>query len=116
MPAPHHCAGPTHFVNGGILSTLIDCHCVCTATAAAYADEGRAVGSEPQYAFATTKLEVDFLRPTPIDTELVLEAEIAGPIPKGYRLRCTLSAGGKLRVTGTVDAVQVSREWMTKRE
>lgn len=112
-PQAHHCAGPTHFVNGGIISTLIDCHCVCTATAAAYVDEGRPIGSEPHHFFATTKLAVEFLRPTPIYAELLLEAEVVAQIPHGYRLSCTLSAQGKARVTGTVEAVRVSPAWMT---
>lgn len=115
-PKSHHCAGPAHFVNGGIVSTLIDCHCVCTATAAAYLSEGRAIGSDPQYFFATTKLIVDFAKPTPIDTDLLLEAEIEETIPMGYRLRCALTAGGKIRATGTVEAVRVSAAWMTRRE
>ena len=116
MPAPQHCAGPTHFVNGGILSTLIDCHCVCTATAAAYADAGRKLGSEPLLSFATTRLEIEFLRPTPIEAELVLDAQIAKTIPNGYRLNCRLNADDKLRVRGCVEAVQVSQQWMTRRD
>ena len=115
VPRAHHCAGPRHFVNGGILGTLIDCHCVCTATAAAYLEEGRAIGSDPQYFFATRKLEVEFVRPTPIDAELELEAEIAARVPDGYRLSCRLSAQDKLRVVGFVDAVRVSAAWMTRR-
>ena len=115
-PEAHHCAGPRHFVNGGILSTLIDCHCVCTATAAAYLDDGRAIGSGPQYFFATTKLMIEFLRPTPIDAELELEAEIEEAIENGYRLSCTLEAREKTCVMGIVEAVRVSAAWMTRRE
>ena len=62
VPEPHHCAGPKHFVNGGILTTLIDCHCICTATAAAYLSERRAIGTEPYLCFATSKLAVELLR------------------------------------------------------
>ncbi|HLE04464.1 MAG TPA: hypothetical protein VI729_07630, partial [Anaerolineales bacterium] len=36
-------------LNGGILATLIDCHCMGTAMAAAYRSEGRGLGSEPYY-------------------------------------------------------------------
>ncbi len=111
VPAAHHCAGPTHFVNGGILSTLIDCHCVCTATAAAYLREQRAIGSDPQCFFATRQLAVEFLRPTPIDAELELSAEIAASLTQGYRLSCTLVADGKVRVAGSVDAVRVPASW-----
>ena len=31
IPEKHHCAGPAEYLNGGIISTIIDCHCICTA-------------------------------------------------------------------------------------
>src|SRR4030042_3439238 len=47
QPQPHQTAGPPHILNGGILASLIDCHCVCTSIAAAYRAENRAIGSHP---------------------------------------------------------------------
>ena len=44
QPESKHAAGPTHILNGGVIATLIDCHCICTAVAEAYRREGRDVG------------------------------------------------------------------------
>jgi acyl-coenzyme A thioesterase PaaI-like protein len=111
-PASYHCAGPKHFVNGGILATVIDCHCVCTAMAAAYRDAGREIGSEPGLHYATARLELDYLRPTPIDSELALEARIVGRTERTYVLSCTLNAGGKACVSGRVEAIRVPTSWI----
>ena len=48
LPEPFQTAGPRGILNGGIIATLIDCHCVCTAIAYAYEREGREVGSVPE--------------------------------------------------------------------
>jgi hypothetical protein len=47
QPESHQNAGSKQFLNGGIIATLIDCHCICTAIAYAYRDEGREIGSSP---------------------------------------------------------------------
>jgi acyl-coenzyme A thioesterase PaaI-like protein len=111
-PEAHHCSGPRHFVNGGILATLIDCHCVCTAIAAAYLAEGRPIGSEPEIHFATTALELKYLRPTPMESELHLAAMPEAQTPDRYVVSCELSAAGKVRVSATVEAVRVPASWM----
>ncbi len=111
-PTGRYCAGPTHFVNGGIIATLIDCHCVCTATAAAYFDAQRAMGSEPPLYFATLSLSVHYQRPVPMGVELELAAEIAGITEKGYSVSCELTADGKLRARAEVEAARVPKSWM----
>jgi acyl-coenzyme A thioesterase PaaI-like protein len=111
-PAPWHCAGPTHFVNGGILATVIDCHCVCTAAAAAYRDNGREIGSEPHLHYATANFELKYLRPTPIGAELELTARIVNRTERTYVLSCDLRAGEKTCVTATLEAIQVPESWV----
>lgn len=111
-PRSWHCAGPKHFVNGGILATVIDCHCVCTAMAAAYRDAGREIGSAPGLHYATARLETLYPRPTPIDAELTLEARIVARTEKAYVLSCELSARGKVCVSGRVEAIQVPESWI----
>jgi len=111
-PEPHHCAGPTHFVNGGIIATLIDCHAVCTATAAAYTSEHRPIGSSPRLYFATASLDVRYLRPAPMDAELELEAELSRQTQNGYSVFCRLSANGKVCAEGKLEAVRVPEAWM----
>ena len=61
-PKPYHTAGPKHVLNGGIIATVIDCHCICTAIAAAYRAEGREIGTEPMIWYATGSLQVTYRR------------------------------------------------------
>jgi len=91
---------------------LIDCHSICTAMAAAYFDEDRPLGTEPERYYATGRLDVSYRRPAPIDSVLELEAQIAERFDRGYRLECRLSAGGRLCAVGRVEALAVPRSWM----
>ncbi|ROU02205.1 PaaI family thioesterase [Marinobacter sp. R17] len=110
-PAPHHCAGPTHFLNGGIISTLIDCHCICTAMAKAYQMAGRPIGEGERLWFATGDLQVRFKRPVPMGEEILLEATVEDVSEKKIRVSCTLTAGGKVCVESDVLAVRVPAGW-----
>ena len=99
-------------MNGGIIATVIDCHCVCTAAAAAYRDDGREIGSLPDIYFATAKLELQYMRPTPIAAELEIRARIEARTERTYVLSCELLAEGKPRVSARVEAIQVPPSWM----
>ena len=97
-------------VYGGLIASLIDCHSLGTATAAAYAVEGREPGSEPVVIHVTGSLKVDYLLPTPMGPELLLEAKVRS-VERGRSLvDCDLSAEGKVRARGEVVAVRVSAE------
>ena len=111
-PEAWHCAGPQHFVNGGLIATLIDCHCVCTAAAAAYRDAGREIGEPPDFYYATAKLELEYQRPTPIDAELELTARILARTERTYVLSCELGARGKTCVSARVEAIRVPESWV----
>lgn len=112
VPRASHCAGPAHFVNGGILATLTDCHCVCTAMAASYRDAYRPIGTPPLIYFATASLELTYLRPTPIAGALELTARIERASERSYVLSCTVTAKGKTTVEAKVEAVRVPASWM----
>lgn len=112
VPQPHHCAGPPHFVNGGILATLADCHSVCTAMAEASRASGRLLGEPPFVHYATAGLSLTYRRPTPIDVPIELRARIASASGKAYVVSCSLSAAGKVTVEATVEAVSVPPDWM----
>jgi acyl-coenzyme A thioesterase PaaI-like protein len=110
-PSPEFAAGPRHFLNGGIIATLLDCHGVCTALADAYARAGRPVGSEPEIWHATTAMDVRYLRPTPIDAEVVLHGHVVGVDETGTTVECTLEADGKARARALVTSVAVPESW-----
>ena len=111
QPQPHQAAGPRHIVNGGIIATLIDCHCVCTAIDDAYRREGRVTGSVPKLWYATGKLNVNYLRPTPIDKPVRLVAKVLEFTDKKTVIDCTLSSDGEPCATAEVVAVRVPAEW-----
>ena len=62
-------------MNGGIIATLIDCHCMGTAMAEAYRMEDRSLDTLPEYRYATGTLSVKYLKPTP-NTKVQLRAKI----------------------------------------
>lgn len=110
-PQPFHMAGPTNVLNGGIIGTVIDCHCICTAFADAYRREGRAIGSAPRLWYATASMKVDYLRPTPIDQPLTLRAKVIEAGPKKTRISCSLTADGVECARGEVLAIRVAHDW-----
>ncbi len=61
---------------GGIIATLIDCHCMATTMATAIRQEGRALSTEPHYKFATGMLNIKYLKPTLNDRTLELRAHV----------------------------------------
>jgi len=111
-PKPYHCAGPKHFVNGGVIATVMDCHCVCTAGAAAYRDAGREIGTGPDRYFATLTLALEYARPTPIDAELVVTATVLERTERTYVLSCELAAADKVCVSARVEAIEVPESWI----
>jgi acyl-coenzyme A thioesterase PaaI-like protein len=115
QPLPHHAAGPAHIVNGGIIATLIDCHCVCTAIADAYRRAGQTVGREPHLWYATGALNIKYLAPAAIDQPLHLRAKITAAHEKKTILECSLTSDGTVCATAEVVAVRVPSAWAKPR-
>ena len=108
---PRFAAGPRHFLNGGIIAVVLDCHGVCTAISDAYRREGREVGEDPEIWHATTAMNVHYLRPVPIDAEVILHGTVTEADVSGTTVECILEAGGKERARATVRSVRVPDSW-----
>jgi acyl-coenzyme A thioesterase PaaI-like protein len=102
-----HTAGWPHVLNGGIISGIIDCHCVQTAMAATYKDKKQEDGGSPPYWFATASLKVDFLKPTPMDNPVQLRARVKEMHAKKALVTCSLYSEGVECARGEVLAVRV---------
>lgn len=100
-------AGWKGLLNGGILGTLVDCHCMCTAMAAAYKEEGRGLDSSPAYRYATGTLTVKYLMPTPSDQEIELRATVSEIKKKKTTMECEVWVGGKKTAVASVIALRV---------
>lgn len=109
-PSEQFAAGPRHFLNGGIIATLLDCHGVCTAVADAYQREQREIGTEPEIWHATVSLSVQYLRPTPINDAVLMSARVVYE-DNETSVECVLEASGKDRAQATVRTTRVPEAW-----
>jgi acyl-coenzyme A thioesterase PaaI-like protein len=99
--------GWANLMNGGIMATLIDCHCMGTAMADAYRRENRDLDSEPVYRYATGTLTIKYLKPTPNDT-VELRARILEVKGRKTRLNCDfMSSSGEKTAEAEVIAIRV---------
>ena len=89
------------------MGTLIDCHCMCTAMAAAYQEEGRGLDSQPIYRYATGTLTVKYVKPTPNDTPIELRAKVLEIKGKKTVLHCDMYAEGIKTAEAEVIAIRV---------
>jgi len=105
-PEPYHISIPG-WVNGGVLASLIDCHGTGTAAAAAYRAEGREMDTSPAHRFVTASLRVDYLRPTPLGPELLLQGHVRSVSGRKVVVDITISVAGETTVRGEVLAVEM---------
>ena len=107
-PESYHTGGVPGKAYGGLIASLLDCHGTASAAAAAFKADGRNMGTKPHMRFVTASLKVDFLRPTPIDTELKVSAEFAEVKPGKVTIDLALSANGEICAKGYMVAVKLS--------
>lgn len=105
-PEPFHTSVPG-FAYGGLIASLIDCHSTGTAAAAMYRQTGRNMDSLPPFRFVTGSLHVDFLKPTPIDGELVIRGRVKEIKGRKVVVETTVFAGEVATARGEVVAIQM---------
>ena len=103
-PLAEHTALPG-FVYGGLIASLIDCHAMATAAAAAERAAGRHIGEGPAPRFVTAALNITFLKPTPIGGELVILGHVTERTDRKAIVDVTLSANDVVTARGNVVAV-----------
>ena len=113
LPNEHHIAIPG-LVYGGLIASLIDCHCVGTAAAATYRAQGRDMDTEPSLRFVTGSLKVNYLAPTPLGVELEIRGKVIEVKEKKVVVDATLLANNKVCATGNVVAVRLPENMIIK--
>lgn len=106
LPRPEHVAVPG-FVYGGLIASLIDCHAMGTAAAAAEEAAGREIGAGPVARFVTAALRVDFLAPTPHGAELEIRGRVKERGERKTVVEVSVSADGQVTARAEVVAVQI---------
>lgn len=103
-PSTHDMALPG-FVYGGLLASLLDCHGMATASAAALREAGVVVGVAPSPRYVTAMLHVDFVRPTPLGGELVVHGKVEEFTARKVRVSAWVVAGVETTVRASIVAV-----------
>lgn len=99
--------GWAKLLNGGILATLVDCHCMGTAIAHAYQLENRSLDSQPVYRYATGTLSVKYLKPTPNDVTIELRATVVEVKERKTVLKCEVFSNAIKTAEADVVAIRV---------
>ena len=94
MPEPHHEAFPG-ILNGGIIGTLLDCHCNWTA---AY-HLMRKAGLDRPGCTVTAEYTITLKRPTPASGPVHLRAHVVESTDDRATVEGTLEAGGQVCAT-----------------
>lgn len=101
----HHCSYPG-YLNGGIACTLIDCHSAWTAFALECRDQGVSMETSPDAKTGWTRaMHIEFLRPTPLNSEIKLIAKITARGKTSRTLACSIYADGEECVRAAVTIV-----------
>lgn len=105
-PSPHHIAVPG-FVYGGLLASLVDCHAMATAAAAAELAAGRTIGEGPLARYVTAALRVEYLRPTPLGPQLHIRGKVTERTEKKAVVALSVSVEGNVTVRAEAVAVRI---------
>lgn len=105
-PSPDHISVPG-FVYGGLLASLVDCHAMATASAAAERAAGRLIGEGPAPRFVTALLRVEYLKPTPLGVELEIRGQVKERSERKAVVAVTVSAAETITAQAEVVAVRM---------
>jgi acyl-coenzyme A thioesterase PaaI-like protein len=107
-PSAKHIAVPG-FVYGGLLASLVDCHAMATAAAAAELAAGRKIGEGEVARYVTAALRVEYLKPTPLGCELEIRGYVTERSEKKAVVALTISASGIVTVQAEAVAVRIPK-------
>lgn len=92
---------------GGIMASVVDCHCIWTAVAQAHREAGTEPGSGPPIKFVTAGLSVSFHRPVPIEDAVELRARVTDAGDRKSVVQCRMLCAGVLVAEAELIAVRM---------
>ena len=108
LPEPFHCGGSTEVVYGGLIASLVDCHCCNLAVAYAYREEARLIGSKPKVLCVTAQLNVTYLKPTPIDQMITLSGRVLSIENRKIWIDCEVRSNKEVTSKGEVLIIRIN--------
>lgn len=107
-PDSRYSGGVPDNVYGGMIASLLDCHGTASAAAFAYRDRGRIMGDgDPPIRFVTASLHIDYRRPTPLGTELLITGSLMSIEGRKAFVSLALHADGEECASGEMCAIEI---------
>ena len=106
-PRDYYSGGKKDILYGGLIASLIDCHAAGSAAAAKARELCIDTSSNGMPRFVTASLKVDYVAPTPVDTELELRGRIQEIKGRKVVVTIDLKAGDTVCAKGEVVMVQI---------
>lgn len=113
-PKPHHIGHPG-ILYGGLIASVVDCHCIWTASAHAYRRAGLQMADELRFTYVTGGLSIRYKKPVPIEHAVELRARVAQFDDRKTIVTCTVTSGGVTRAEAEVVAVPLPAEAQARR-
>ncbi|WOE32490.1 MULTISPECIES: PaaI family thioesterase [unclassified Acinetobacter] len=110
IPANIYTGGVPDHLYGGMIASLFDCHGM--ASAAAFKSKSLNLifdGSTYLARCVTASLSINFIKPTPIDTEILIYGELISIEERKIRVGLSLLAAGQLCATGEILAIELKK-------
>ena len=107
LPEKHYTGGKKDIIYGGLIASLMDCHGAGTAAAAKVKEQGIEIKKGEMPRFVTASLKVDYLAPTPVNTELELRGRIKEIAGRKVNVEVNLLAEQKVCARGELLFIQL---------
>jgi acyl-coenzyme A thioesterase PaaI-like protein len=105
-PDMEYNAGLPQVLYGGYIASVIDCHAMWTAMWSISRATGRPLDSHPRIACVTGRLDVTYLKPTPLGVPIHLCGWVEGDVGPKIQVQVELGPEGEVTAIGSVVAVQ----------
>jgi acyl-coenzyme A thioesterase PaaI-like protein len=108
-PQPHHIGHPG-VLYGGMIASVVDCHCIWTASAYAHRTADVEMHAELRFPYVTGALKVSYRKPVPIDQAIDLRARVVQFAERKAVVKCKVSSQGVVCAEAEVVAVRVASQ------
>ena len=103
---PKHIGYPG-ILYGGVIASVVDCHCIWTAMAYAHRQAGEEAGSLSAHKFVTAALSLQYRKPVHIENAIELRARVVDFGERKAVVQCTVHSANVLVVEAEVVVVRM---------
>lgn len=105
-PKPYHIGHPG-ILYGGTIASVVDCHCIWTASAYAHRKAGIDMDGTLRYPYVTGALSINYRKPVPIDHAIELRARVVEFGDRKAVVTCTVTCKGDTCADAQLIAVRM---------